>query len=98
MAFGNQKSSNGKIDKPETGALFFIKERKNDNSPHLSGNIILSKELLQYCADEMRENRPAKLSMACWENTSKKGTDYYGLKVSEPLKKEDSNNDDDLPF
>jgi len=99
MSFGNQQSNQSKKDKPEKGALFFVKNKKSDKSPSLSGNIVLSEELLKIAGNLIRDGKPAKLNLSAWENTSKKGTDYYGLKISEYKEQANQQKEDDgLPF
>lgn len=99
MAFGNQQSNQSKKDQPEKGALFFVKHKKSDRSPSLSGNIVLSEELLKIAGNLIRDGKPAKLNLSAWENTSKKGTDYYGLKISEYKEQANQQKEDDgLPF
>ena len=64
------------MDKDNTGVLFKVEDKKSENHPDMTGNIILNGK---------------KMSLASWFNVSKDGTKkYMSLKVSEFKQKEDS--------
>ena len=78
-------------DKDNTGVLFKVEDKKSENHPDMTGNIILNGK---------------KMSLASWFNVSKDGTKkYMSIKVSEFKAKEGSTTstpkpefEDSIPF
>jgi uncharacterized protein (DUF736 family) len=82
------------------GALFKVKQKRNDKAPDYNGNIDVDKELI-----DLVQSGAEKIQLAGWLKTSKAGSKYISLRVSAPYEKSNnsggqraSTNDDDVPF
>lgn len=65
--------------KLDTGALFREENKKSDKSPDFTGTVTISREL----AKAALESWNGEVRVAGWKNTSKTGTAYISLKLSE---------------
>ena len=84
------------------GAIFKNKGQKKARSPHLTGTLELSPELVAALVKEIKEGRPAKLNMAGWKNiAARSGERYITVKVQTPYKHEEQSTlpiEEDDPF
>ena len=70
-------------NKPNSGALFTNKSKKEDKHPDYTGNINVEGKELQ---------------IAGWKKVSKNGTTFLSLSVSEKKEHTEKPKQDDLPF
>lgn len=84
------------MDKDNSGVLFSVTEKKNDAGPDFTGTLVLGKDLLDSLVKAVRAGGVAKVSLSAWNNTSKAGNSYKGIKVSEFREKKKDSLDDIL--
>lgn len=70
-------------DRENSGVLFAAKQKKSQNSPDYTGNIVLSDELLEYLNERMSSGQPLKLSLSAWNKRSQQGSAYFSIGVQE---------------
>jgi uncharacterized protein (DUF736 family) len=81
------------------GALFKVREKRNDKAPDYNGNIDVDKELI-----DLVQSGAEKIQLAGWLKTAKSGNKYISLRVSAPYEKKENSggrrasSDDDIPF
>lgn len=81
------------------GALFKVREKKNEKAPDYNGNLDVDKDLI-----DLVQSGAEKIQLAGWLKTSKAGSKYISLRVSAPYEKKNnsggsrSSSDDDIPF
>ena len=81
------------------GALFKVRQKKNDKAPDYNGNLDVDKELI-----DLVQSGAEKVQLAGWLKTSKTGNKYISLRVSAPYEKKNNSggssnsSDDDIPF
>jgi len=63
------------------GALFKNARRTTEKSPILTGILELDPDLVAHLCQKSWLNKPAKISLAAWKNTSKDGEAYFTLKA-----------------
>jgi len=78
------------------GALFKVRDRKSDKHPAMRGELTLTKALLKELIEEAKANRPIKLSVSAWNNTSRSGIQYISLSASKWVDMETSV--EEVPF
>lgn len=81
------------------GALFKVREKKNEKAPDYNGNLDVDKDLI-----DLVQSGAEKIQLAGWLKTSKAGSKYISLRVSAPYEKKNNSggsrgsSDDDIPF
>jgi hypothetical protein len=80
-------------NKPNTGNLFPNNNRISDNHPAMTGQLHLDKTFI---IEQMNKaNGPlVSISIAAWNNTSKNGLEYLGVRASEVKEKKEES----LPY
>ena len=87
---------------PNSGALFNVKEKRTPNWPDITGEIFVSRDLLERVMQ--KEGDLIKLAISAWRKEAKlTGIKYLSLSVSEPYEKKaesrsTSEDDEDVPF
>jgi hypothetical protein len=66
----------------DSGVLFQNNKRTGDNSPVMTGNIELSKQLLKELIDLANNNEPIKFRIAGWSKEHPTAGKYLSLKAS----------------
>lgn len=76
---------------PESDAWgsFFPREKKGENWPDFTGNIVFSGALLRHMVDLYKAGKLVKVDMAGWRKTGNKGGDYVRFKLQELRERED---------
>lgn len=62
-------------NRPETGVLFRVRDKRSENSPDFKGGINIA---------------GAEWELSCWEKTSKRGVPYLSLSVRLPREQADT--------
>lgn len=65
---------------PNSGALFYSRNRVHPNSPDLSGDISIDRSLLRQMLDETDEDE-IKIKLSAWQKQGRNG-DFFSLKVN----------------
>jgi len=90
------------VAKPDSLYLFAV-TAKSDTSPSWSGQVTLSKELIQKIVDCQVRDEPCRLSVTLWNRNGNRGPFLSGM-VAEyvqyvpSLKHEPREEEDDVPF
>jgi len=79
------------------GALFANTRKTSANQPDFRGELTLSKALLKELVENVKAGKEAKLSLAVWKKTSKKGNEFQSIAASLYVEKE-SVGDIEVPF
>jgi hypothetical protein len=87
--------------KPNTGSLFKINVKSNENSPDMKGDIFIDTKTL-----DIDSNGMAVVKLSGWKSVSKtSGKSYLSLKVDQwvptempKAKPKQEEQDDDIPF
>lgn len=66
-------------DRPNTGSLFAQQEKRSENAPDYTGNIIVGDEVVDHIK---KSGGMVKLRIAGWKKTAKTGNVYLSLSVS----------------
>lgn len=69
---------------PNSGALFYRRNKKNANGPDIGGDIDLGADILQYVLQMHRAGNPVKLELAGWRKADRNGQNFYSLRVRKP--------------
>lgn len=81
------------MDKDNSGVLFTTVEKKSETSPDRTGHIVIGKDVLDALVKAVKAGGVAKIGLSAWENESKAGRSYLGLKakvwVDRPAKDDD---------
>jgi hypothetical protein len=74
--------------KPNTGTLFPNTNRVSDNYPAMNGTLHLDKTFI---IEQMNkaDGPLVKISIAAWNNTSKNGIEYLGIRASDVREKKE---------
>lgn len=92
---------------PNSGALFYARNRVHQNSPDMSGDISVDRSLLRQMLDETDEDF-IKIRLSAWEKQGRNGA-FFSLKVNTYKKPEEQGappqqqatmpvDDSDVPF
>jgi hypothetical protein len=89
------------VPKPNTGSLFKINVKSNENSPDMKGDIFIDTKTLDIDSDGM-----AVVKLSGWKSVSKtSGKSYLSLKVDQwvptsvpKFQPKQEEQDDDIPF
>jgi hypothetical protein len=83
------------------GALFINRNKTNEKSPDLSGDVEITMETLKALVDMAKSNQPLKMRMAGWVKEGKSGK-FYSIKLEESKQQErpkpKPSFEDDIPF
>jgi hypothetical protein len=69
---------------PNSGALFPLQNRRSDNSPDMTGNILIADEVLDYIVREAQNGNEVQLDMSAWQRISRNNTNFTSLKINIP--------------
>lgn len=90
---------------PNSGALFYAKNRVHPNSPDLTGELFIDRSLLRQMLDETDED-DIKIRLSAWQKQGRNG-DFFSIKVNTYKKPDDQQaqhkappalDDGDIPF
>jgi hypothetical protein len=70
---------------PDSGFLMQVKERRSEKSPEFTGDISLSKSLVDYIAHNLQPDGSCNLRLAAWKKMSKAGNPFMSIKISMPF-------------
>ena len=66
--------------KPNSGALFKTKEKRNDKAPDMYGSVDIEADYLQQLISEANGGL-VKVKINAWKNTSTNGSAFLGIRV-----------------
>lgn len=91
---------------PNSGALFYAKNRVHPNSPDLTGDLSIDRSLLRKMLDETDED-DIKIRLSAWQKQGRNG-DFFSIKVNTYKRPEETPvprsepqapvDEDDIPF
>lgn len=99
--------ADGKFNNDNKGVLFFRDVPKDSKRPSLSGNLVLSKDLVRDLIKMIQENKEPTIALAGWDRTSKAGKAFVSLvaqsqteaeKFSKKSESSSSSSSDDFSF
>jgi hypothetical protein len=87
---------------PNTGALFYARNKVNPKSPDLSGDMSFTREMLKKALNETDED-DIVIKLSGWTKQGTNG-DYFSMKVNDykpaqqQAQQKPQANDEDIPF
>jgi hypothetical protein len=89
---GNDRDYRGASDReapaqqsyPNSGALFPVKQKRSDNSPDQTGNIVISDDVLDYVLRLAESGEEVKLDLSAWIRISRNNTSFTSVKINIP--------------
>lgn len=84
--------------KENVGSVFNNKYKTGKSQPDMTGDIVLSKELLKELVERVKEGKEPKLSLSVWKNTSKAGNQYQSVAVKIYTEYKKNTGDIEVPF
>jgi hypothetical protein len=69
---------------PNSGALFPVKQKRSDNSPDMTGNILIADDVLDYILREAEKGDDVKMELSAWIRTGRNNNTFTSIKINIP--------------
>lgn len=69
---------------PNSGALFSVREKRSDNSPDMTGNILIADDVLDYIMREAEKGGDVKMELSAWIRTGRNNNTFTSIKLNIP--------------
>jgi hypothetical protein len=80
--YGGNRGGGGQQNYPNSGALF-SQQKKSQNSPDMTGNVVVSEDVLDYILNHANQGE-VKLEISGWRRQAQSGTNFVSLKINIP--------------
>jgi len=74
----------GRQSFPNSGALFPNNNKRSDNSPDMTGNVVISEDVLDYILREAERGNEVKLDLSGWRRMSRDNNSFTSIKIAIP--------------
>lgn len=86
-------------ERPNSGALFSVKNPKSDRAPQFNGKIRLDVHMLKELVDRQRNDGVAEIEIALWERHGERAGKFFSAKISPAYRKpEGGRRQNEIPF
>jgi hypothetical protein len=89
-SYGNQGGGKYPEDReqpqrfPNSGAIFPVRQKKSDNSPDMTGNILIADDVLDYIMREAEKGGDVKMELSAWVRTGRNNNTFTSIKLNIP--------------
>jgi hypothetical protein len=69
---------------PNNGGLFPVNDKRSDNSPDMSGTILIADDVLDYIVREAQNGNEVLMELKGWRRISRNNTNYESIAINIP--------------